>query len=266
MYTLSSINTKEGRSILRNLYDKLRFEEQKSVLNSLSSTLSVAINPSKLQQYDSDSPEIAGRPGTWGGFTIWMEEIINRNYYSTINSLVYLGAAILLVIVGLTRFTDSVGTEWVVGGIIFESFLLLLVFITMYFSPPAVFSVSDSDSLDSDMQSELLDEIGEIGRDLAAVSVQFDKISKQLESHNYNTSNLVAEMRKISIAVSDISSPNPEMLIKMAKTNEELNKFNENLGKFSIVAEKLSSKIIEDQVRTEISKILESRINGQDQK
>lgn len=262
MQNINSIASGTGRTLLRDLYKKLRFDQQLSGLRSLYTTLIVAINPSKLSLYDSTAPEITQKTGLAKGLRVWMEEIVSRYYYSTVNSFVYFGAAVLLIIIGLTRFRDDIDIAWVIGGIVFEAILLLLVFLTMLFTPKGEEETNLSSAVDSEMQEDLLDEIGEIARDMAAVSVQFEKVSKQLETHNFNTGNLVQEIRSISEALRDASSPNPRMLEKMNETNNSLEAFQAKIEEFTRTTEILSSKIIEDKVRAELSKILEQRING----
>jgi len=261
MHPITSLSTTEGRTVLRNLYKKLRLEEQQSGVKAIYATLIVAINSDKLSVYDSSADDISHKLGLRYGFRVWMEEIINRYYYSTINSFVYFGAAILLVIVGLTRFRSDVEIGWVIAGIGFEAFLLLMVFVTMYFTPAAEDESSIQKESSKELQEELLDEIGEIGRDMAAVSVQFEKITKQLETHNYNSGHLISEVREIAGSFRDLSAPNPELLKRMEETGTALKEFAENIESFNKTVQVLSSKVIEEKVREELSKILEKRIN-----
>ena len=142
MREISTLSSLEGRSILRDVFRELRFERQMGTAKILALTWRICIRERDLHKYGKEPIRVLHVLGTISGTSLWLEEIVNRFFFSTINSFVYIGAAILLVTIGLRRIYDVVPDWIVISSICLEAFLLSIMFFIMYFYP------IDEDSVD----------------------------------------------------------------------------------------------------------------------
>ncbi|GAB5466279.1 MAG: hypothetical protein Kapaf2KO_17150 [Candidatus Kapaibacteriales bacterium] len=255
MENISSIASLEGRAKLRELYQKERFTEYKSGFGTLLSTFRVATGFDSLERHFPKS-SIVHKAGLGLGIKVWMEEIVGRYYYSSASSLVYFGAAVLLVIIGLTRFRSDIDDNWVIVGIVFEATLLLLVFIVMYFSPSEEEELVKPES--DDYGKELLDEVGEIGRDLASVAIQFERISKSLESHAEQITASNIHLNQIAEGLKAVSAPNPKMLEAMDHTASKIESLSKSVEVLEEQLKKYKSIAVENEVKLELEKIFKT--------
>ena len=108
MRELSTLATLEGRSVIRDIFRELRFERQMSSFSATMLLWRICTKETELKRFSVQEVSILYPLGTMSGTSLWLQEIINRFYYSTINSFVYFGAAILLFTVGLRRIYDSI--------------------------------------------------------------------------------------------------------------------------------------------------------------
>jgi hypothetical protein len=68
------------------------------------------------------------------GTKVWMESIVVRHYANNINALVYAGAMVLLIFVGL-RFAKVIQERTALIGIVVESCMLFLLAFLMFYTP-----------------------------------------------------------------------------------------------------------------------------------
>jgi hypothetical protein len=135
MREISTLSSLEGRSILRDIFRELRFERQMGTAKIIELTWRICTRERDLQKYGKEPIRVLHVLGTISGTSLWLEEIVNRFFFSTINSFVYVGAAVLLVTIGLRRIYDVVPDWIVISSICLEAFLLSIMFFIMYFSP-----------------------------------------------------------------------------------------------------------------------------------
>jgi hypothetical protein len=68
------------------------------------------------------------------GTKVWMESIVVRHYANNINALVYGGAMVLLIFVGL-RFAKAIDERTALIGIAIEACMLFLLAFLMFYTP-----------------------------------------------------------------------------------------------------------------------------------
>jgi hypothetical protein len=162
MRELSTLATLEGRSVIRDIFRELRFERQMSSFSATMLMWRICTKETDLKRFSVQEVNILYPLGTMSGTSLWLQEIINRFYYSTINSFVYFGAAILLVTVGLRRIYDTIPDWIVVSSISLEAILLGMMFFIMYFSPLDEEEGDEQSNAERSREfSELLREVGE---------------------------------------------------------------------------------------------------------
>lgn len=171
MLTFETLATPPGRALLRDIYRDLRFEKHVGALSTMGVLWRICTTERDLFRTVNRDVTVLHPLGLWSGTGLWMQEIVNRYFYAAINAFVYIGAAFLLVAIGLNRTKIIDTPSIVVAAIIVEATLLVVLFAVMFFSPPDD-DVMSAEAGESDVSKELLRELGEIGRDYAAMAVQ----------------------------------------------------------------------------------------------
>lgn len=261
MKKIENLGTIGGRELLRQIYRELRYDKQRSSFASLLVTWRIATSEIELGKYVQQDVTILHSLGFFKGTSLWLEEVVNRFYFSTINSFVYFGAAILLVIIGARRFSENVTDETVVWGIIFEAAMLMFMFFVMLFTPSDDLSEED-DNESNEHQAELMTEVGEISRDFAAATVQLEQITEKLAvliDKQSTAIDLIAETARNTM---NLAMPNPDMIKTMAETNQILSDFKDKISELVSSVDDIKSEEIRNSVRREIELLIVDRLKA----
>lgn len=254
--TLSSV---DGRKLLFDIFQELRFEKQLSSMSTLTLCWRICTHEREIFRYVKKEVTVIHPLGFFSGTALWLEEIVNRFYYSTINSFVYLGAALLLVLIGIRRFSDTLTDTVVILGISFEALMLVFLFVVMLFSPQDE-AAKPKDADDQSSVTDLILEVGEIATDFAAVVVQLEELGKKLNDLVGSQLDLVDSVNRIADTTADAVAPNPLMLETMGQTNVALIDFKKTVENLNIAADALRKEEIEFAVRKEVERILVDKI------
>ncbi len=257
--TLSSI---EGRALLAEIYNELRYEKQMSNFATLILCWRICTHEREIFRYAKKEVTVLHPLGFFSGTGLWMEEVLNRYYFTTINSFVYFGAAILLVIIGMRRFSENISPDIVIAGIAFEALMLIVMFIVMLYTPSEELETLKSKTGDRQATiDDLIIEVGEISRDFAAVVSQLEKLSESYQEVLKQQSNLSYLIGKLAENYSNASAPNPQMLEIMKETNSALSDFKNTVEYLNNAAEVLKREEIEIAVRKEVERILVNKVS-----
>jgi methyl-accepting chemotaxis protein len=259
--TLSSV---EGRKLLYAIYQELRYQKQMSNLAILALTWRICTTEREISRYTKQEVQVLHPLGFFRGTALWMEEIVNRFYFSTINSFVYLGAAILLVLIGIRRFSSTVSDSIVIAGVAFEAMMLLFMFIVMLFTPSE--DALPVDKSEDDPQKELLYEIGEIATDFATAVSKLESLGDNVKNLLIQQTEILTLLRESNEMTRQIISPSPKLLEIMQETNKSLQQFKESLDKLNQATEQLAQEEIEIAVRKELEKFFTNIMNNKDAK
>ncbi|MFN3782045.1 MAG: hypothetical protein ACK4SO_07710 [Candidatus Kapaibacteriota bacterium] len=259
--TLSSI---EGRRLLYRIFQELRYQKQMSNLTILSLTWRICTTEREISRYTKEDVQVLHPLGFFSGTALWMEEIVNRFYFSTINSFVYLGAAILLVLIGIRRFSSYVSDTVVILGVAFEALMLLFMFVVMLFTPSEdALPINQSED---EPEKELLVEIGEIATDFATAVSKLENLGESIKSLLIQQNEILTSLRESNENLRQIISPNPKLIEIMNQTNKSLEEFNQTLEKLTQSANQLKQEEIEIAVRRELEKFFANMINSKNAK
>ena len=253
---IENLATYKGRILLSKIFHSLRYEKQRSAFSVFFICLGICISGKNIDSYIDEDIKINYTLGVRRGIALWLEEILNRYYFSAINSFVYFGAAILLVLIALQRFSDIVDSRIVIGGVILESSMLVMMFIVMLFTPNEDL-VDEKEEIDS---GELIDEIGEIGSEFAQAVIQLENIAQSIDESVKKQEALIEKVDqslKVNIA---LVNPNPEMINIMGETNKSIEIFKASLDDLTKATKQLEDKQIEAQVRKEIERIVKNNL------
>ncbi len=261
MDKLETISSLEGRALLYDLFHEFRYEKQLSSFSTLALCWRICAHEKEIFRYSKKEVTIVHPLGYFSGTALWMEEIVNRFYYPTINSFVYLGAALLLVLIGIRRFSDSVTDGMVISGVIFEAMMLVFMFVVMLFTPNDESNVRPNKDGDEESSvTDLIIEVGEIATDFAAVVVQLEQMNNRLENLVQSQEDLMNSVNNIAEVTSLAIAPNPKMLEAMNETNSALIQFKDTVRELNFGAEALRREEIEFAVKKEVERILVDKI------
>ncbi len=262
MQKIDTLQSLRGRKLLRDIFFELRYERQRAGVPTLFIMWSICVKERDLSKFINTEVSLMHPLGFIKGTALWMEEVVNRFYYSSISSFVYFGAAILLVLIGIRQFSEHVSGEMVILGIAFESLMLLFMFLVMLFSPNDDMVQFEDEKDEDDLINELVTEIGEIGRDFAAVVVQMEQLTDNMNKSYELQTKMLSMMAEIIEQTDKKIKPNDQMLDTMRETNEELKKFKFAIEELSTTAHSIKEKEIQAAVRGELEKILVQRVNS----
>ncbi len=259
MKQLSTLATLEGRAILRAMYREMRYERRIGSFSAMMLCLRVCVREREIFRYTNREITVQHPLGVISGCSLWMQEIINRFYFSVISSFVYFGAAILLLVVGLRRVFDTIPDDYLVASVILESLMLVMMFVVMFFSP----SEEETDpETESSVENELVREIGEIAGDYATSGMRLETITEKLESLTSQQEKLTAAVRETAESTALAVAPNPQMLAAMNDITIALAAFRNTLVELNESARSLHREEIEASVRRELQRIVTAATNS----
>lgn len=192
--TISNLATAAGRAAYQDYWHDLVVEQRSAVLPSLWQLWRKAAFGSELRVTATDTSYKIGHPlGPRAGTRIFMEEIIVRHYYNNVQALVYFGAVILLVFLGL-RFAGLLSERVALIGIAIEAFMLLMLFTVLFYAPEdelPTHSIASADDIpgertdpgaeDREVIREVLSELEDIGSSYAALAMRLEQSAKGQE-------------------------------------------------------------------------------------
>ncbi|TAE23729.1 MAG: hypothetical protein EAZ92_14300 [Candidatus Kapaibacterium sp.] len=267
MEQLQTLSTVRGRIVLRDIFRELRYEKQVSGFTALLTCWRLCTFEREAYRYSSKRQvTVIHALGLFRGTSLFLQEIVNRFYFSTINSLVYLGAAILLLIVSASRFSDKVDNRAILAGVALEALMLFILFVVMFFSPSddieleaSVEADSTPNSASSDIR-ELIAEVGEISADYAAFTERLDNVTSSLSGMISRQDELIGAVNDMARSVSLASTPQPEFIESMRQTNLALQAFHKNVHDLVEATNTLRREEIQRAVRVEVERILTKNV------
>lgn len=262
MKTIDNISSLEGRRLLIEIFHELKYEKQLSTFSTILLCWRICTHEKEIFKYVKSEVTIIHKLGFFKGTAIWMEEIVNRFYFSSINSFVYFGAAILLVLIGIRRFTNEVTDTVVIAGIAFEALMLLFLFVVMFFTPQETDYESNDKNNDTTSANDLIIEIGELSRDFANAVVKLESVEEHYGILIDKQEALINSINRMTEITLMTVSPNTEMLDIMKDTNKSLAEFKNNIDSLNNSVETIKKEQIEIAVRKELEKYLSNKVNS----
>lgn len=206
--TLSNLATAAGRAAYQEYWHDLVVDQRSAVLPSLVRLWRTAAFGSEMRITSTGvTSKIAQKLGPRLGTRIFMEEIIVRHYFNNVQALVYFGAVILLVFLGL-RFAGLLSERVSLIGIAIEALMLVLLFMVLFYAPedqvqvheaqPAQGAVdADDEDRDADRQviREVLSELEEIGGTYAGLGARLEQATRAQDDSLRQLAEKVAAIR-----------------------------------------------------------------------
>ncbi len=271
MEKIRSIASIEGRQLLRTAYEYLRLKAGRNSLAVLWTTWKLATTEKEFVNHIPNAEFTIEQPlGILRGTGVWLQEIVNRYYYPQVNALVYFGAALLLVLIGLNRFVD-LSKSFVIAGIILEASLLLLLFVVLLFTPVQIDqeTAPSSRSSDSALQTEtiqlllkdLVNDIGDIAKDYLQATATLEKMTEALSEAVEHQREVLPQLQTIVHSIQQFFPPPPDLTAAIRQTAEALASLRQELVTLQESVAKLREENIREAVRKELEKIVSNRLH-----
>jgi len=211
-HTISNLASPSGRAIYQQLWHDLLVVRRSAIIPALVRLWRTASFASDLQLVASDESYSVTHPlGVRQGTRLFMEEVVVRHYYNNVQALVYLGAVILLLFLGL-RFAGILSEEVALIGIGVESVMLLLLFMVLFYAPEESGLVSDIESNDGTAAGtstiedadrvvirEVLREIEEIGSTYASLGLKIESLARSQDESLRELSRRVSAIQGLNL-------------------------------------------------------------------
>lgn len=265
--TISNLGTPSGRRVYQDLWHDLIIEQRSAVIPSLLRLLRTAISGAEVRLVSKDASYSIGHPlGLRHGFRLFMEEIIVRHYFNNVQALVYFGAVLLLLFLGL-RFAGLLSEEVALIGIGIEACMLLILFLVLFYSPEddhheiveleVAQDPTASDEEDArDVIREVLDEIEDIGGTYATLGMKMEQLARTQEESIRELAQRVGAIQGLNLLESHAE--------RLETTNTLLAQLTTAIDGMNQRIDMMFGKELEYHVRREMERILRHGINGTD--
>lgn len=259
--TISNLATAAGRAAYQEYWHDLVVDQRNAVLPSLWNLWRKASFGSELRVAATDtSYKIGHSLGPRVGTRIFMEEIIVRHYYNNVQALVYFGAVILLVFLGL-RFAGLLSERVALIGIAIEAFMLLLLFTVLFYAPEdyadaqvpqkdgeATEGERDSAREDREVIREVLGELEDIGSSYAGLAMKLEQSAKGQEEGLRELTQRVAAIQGLNLLEAHAE--------RLETTNSLLTQLVTSIDSMNTRIDMLFGKELEYYVRREFERLV----------
>lgn len=254
--TLSNLATPAGRAAYQELWHDLIVHQRRAVIPALWQLWRMAAFGHEMRMTASDNAfRIGQRLGPRVGTRVFMEEIIVRHYFNNVQALVYFGAVILLVFLGL-RFAGLMSETASLVGVAIEALMLLILFAVLFYAPeeesPAAIAIGDEGAADveddREVIREVLKEIEEIGSSYASLAMRLEQSSRSQDEAMRELSEKVSAIKGLNLLESHAE--------RLETTNTLLAQLTESIESMNRRIDLLFGKEIEYHVRQELQKLV----------
>ncbi|HVZ38496.1 MAG TPA: hypothetical protein VHI13_04410 [Candidatus Kapabacteria bacterium] len=259
--TLSNLATAAGRAAYQEYWNDLVVEQQSAVVPSLFGLWrTAAFGGDMAITMTGTSYKIAQPLGVRVGTRIFMEEIIVRHYFNNVQALVYFGAVILLVFLGL-RFAGLLSERVALIGIAIEAMMLLMLFTVLFYAPEddltsnGAAGTQNGDAAEVDEGSEDRQVIREVLGELEDIGGSYATLAMRLEQSAHSQEDALRELSNKVTAIQGLSSLETHAE-RLDATNLLLNQLVVSIEAMSQRIDMLFGKELEFYVRKEFERIV----------
>ncbi|HVK39431.1 MAG TPA: hypothetical protein VNA88_12910 [Candidatus Kapabacteria bacterium] len=260
--TLSNLATPAGRAAYQELWHDLIIHQRRAVVPALWQLWRMAAYGQEMRMTASDNAyRIGQRLGPRVGTRVFMEEVIVRHYFNNVQALVYFGAVILLVFLGL-RFAGLMSETASLIGVAIEALMLLILFAVLFYAPedePIANGVAaDAGAVDEEDDREVirdvLREIEEIGTSYASLAMRLEQSARGQDDALRELSEKVSAIKGLNLLESHAE--------RLETTNTLLAQLTSSIEAMNSRIDLLFGKEIEFHVRQELQKLVGRDVNN----
>jgi|GEM_PF-925113 len=261
--TLQHLAQPAGRAVLQQLWHDLAIERRTLVLPLLVRLWRTACFAQEVHLVESSTTVKLRYPlGLRTGTRVFMEEIVVGHYFNSVQALVYLGAVILLVFLGL-RFAGILSENVALIGIGVEALMLLLLFAVLYFTPdenraalPVVTEGEGERSGEEEQEDdravirEMLEELEEISSSYVSLGMKIERTAALQEHALRELSDRIAAIQGLHLL--------EEHTARLLDTNTLLARLVEAIEGMNTKIDRLVREDVAFEVRRQLSALAAS--------
>jgi hypothetical protein len=251
---VDNLASAQGRRLLQRYWYENLVEGRRWKLVLLATTWRICLFGRTI--YLSEGPVTVDHAlGLRLGTRVWMEEISYRHFANSVQALVYLGAVVLLIFVGL-RFANLINERIALIGIGIEATMLFLLFVVMFFTPDDTIAEMEVAKGSGDSPQdylplfrEIYDELQDIGTMNAALGRHLTEIANKQEAYLREVSQKLTSQPTAGLSTETVALLHDvkTAFSTLAITIQEMNK---NITR-------ISEKELEYLVRREMEKLVD---------
>lgn len=263
--TVSNLATPAGRAAYQELWHDLIIHQRRAVIPALWQLWRMAAYGQEMRMTASDNAyRIGQRLGPRVGTRVFMEEIVVRHYFNNVQALVYFGAVILLVFLGL-RFAGLMSETASLIGVAIEAMMLLILFAVLFYAPEdepstgagaGAVATDDAAEVEDDREviREVLHEIEEIGSSYASLAMRLEQSARSQDDALRDLAERVSAIKGLNLLESHAE--------RLETTNTLLAQLTASIESMNSRIDLLFGKEIEFHVRQELQKLVGRDVNG----
>lgn len=200
--------------------------------------------------------ELSGQ-GIWRGVALWFEAVVAPYYAGWVSALVYAGAALLLLLIGLHRFTESIGTGAVIAALVLEVCLLLLLAATLGAAPSAQSTVVDSVATEL---KDIANEIAEIASDAWKIQEGHRELLRAWQDVGEQQRKLLEQFRTALDTLARLPLPGEKFIGALEQVRQSLDATAGMLQHLSTELQQWRQEQLQELIRQELVRLLGDRL------
>lgn len=194
------------------------------------------------------------RQGLWRGTLLWLEAVVVPYYGNWISAAVYFGAALLLLLVGLRRFSHLVGDGAIIAALAVESFLLLLLSLSLFAAAPTAPATSAQEL--TDWVSQLAIDMTEMADSAGRILSQQERLLQQWQHFGQQQHTLLQHLATLSESLRHLPAPTAELLDALHALRQSLASLEQQLQRYSEELQHWRTQELQLLVRQELAQLL----------
>ncbi len=253
---IDNLASLQGRRLLQKYWYENLVEGRRWKLGLMFTTLRLCMFGRTLYFADAQQPIMIDHTlGLRLGTRVWMEEISYKHFMGTVQALVYLGAVVLLIFVGL-RFANLINERTSLVGIGIEAFMLFMLFVVMFFTPDEEFAEVSREETSGGSEAkeylalfkEIYNELQDIGTMNAALGRHLTEITNKQEAYLRELSQKLTNAPAAGFG-KETADLMHDVKVALGSLSGSIQEMNANLGK-------IAEKEMEYLVRRELEKMI----------
>lgn len=255
---IDNLASRHGRMLLQKYWYENLVDARRWKIGVVLSCWRLCMYGRTLYLSEAEHPiSIEHKLGFRMGTRVWMEEVCYKHFSNTVQALVYLGAVVLLIFVGL-RFADLINERMALIGIGIEASMLFVLFVVMFYTPEEEYMTIDAREATSNddtkeylaLFKEIYDELQDIGTMNAALGRHLTEMANKQESYLKELS------QKLSFPIASTNGLGKESTELFLQLKTSISGLNTNIQEMNENVRQITQKELEYLVRKELERVM----------
>lgn len=190
------------------------------------------------------------RQGWWRGGIRWLEAVVVPFYMPWASGFVFLGAAVLLLLLGIRRFTGVIGEEPIIAAFVAEGFFLLVLFLLLLLAP------GSPSSTRSDELSTLVHDLNDIATDITRIVESHDQLLQRWQESTESQSIALQRLDQLLQKLQQLPLPGAALVAELQQLQQALSQLNATIRQTVDELQHWRNQQLQSLVQQELARIL----------